>query len=149
MSKSLTKSLNSLETKKEKVLGLYEDGIIAKADLMSRLSSLNDEKDLLEQRITPIEQQLKQDGVITVSYTMVQKVMKSFEEAYKKALTSEQRKRLLHLLINKITISENRKIDTIQIQLNKEVLNHFMNKGEGNSSNNGEFPSPFTIYINL
>lgn len=146
---SLKKSLDAIESKKEKVLGLYEEGLIAKPDLVNRLSSLNHEKELLDHRISPIEQQLKQGAVMPISYNMVQKVMKRFVEAYKEALTSEQRKRLIHLLVNQITISENRKIDTIQIQLNKEVVNHFTTKGEESSSSNDGLSSPFSVFINL
>lgn len=71
---TLKKSLNAIEAKKEKVLGLYEeDGVIVKSDLINRLSSLNNEKELLDQRITPIEQQLNQGGVTTISFNMVRK----------------------------------------------------------------------------
>ncbi|MFB4473712.1 hypothetical protein [Virgibacillus sp. SK37] len=75
--------------------------------------------------------------------------MQRFVEAYKEALTSEQRRRLVHLLINQITISESREIDTIKIQLNKEVVNHFTTKGEESSSSNDELSSPFSVFINL
>ncbi|WP_249316489.1 recombinase family protein [Bacillus sp. FJAT-50079] len=146
---SLKKSLNSIEAKKEKIFGLYEDGIIAKAEFINRITSLNNEKELLDQRIAPVEQQLNQGEVATISYKIVQKVMQRFTEAFKKALTSEQRKRLVHLLINKITISESRKIDTIQIQLNKEVVTHFTTKEEEGSSLLDELSSSFTVYINI
>lgn len=41
---------------------------------------------------------------------------------FQDALTREQRKRLLHLLIHQITIGENRKIGSLQIKLNNKVL---------------------------
>lgn len=68
--------------------------------------------------------------------------MKNFSKAYKDALTREQRKALLHALIHKITISEDRKIDTIQIQLNREVT-HYFNRKEGADSSIQDEPAPF------
>ncbi|TWI59649.1 hypothetical protein [Halalkalibacter nanhaiisediminis] len=50
------------QQKKEKVLGLYEDDLIQKADLVQRLSTLNDEKERLEERLSPIELQMGQGG---------------------------------------------------------------------------------------
>lgn len=64
-------------------------------------------------------------------------------------MTREQRKQLLHLLISEITISESREIDTIRIQLNKEVVQHFTLKGGDKSSIDDDFSPPFTIVIEL
>ncbi len=74
--------------------------------------------------------------------------MSQFVTSYKKSLTYEQRKQLLHLLIDKITISETRKIDTIQIILNREVVKHFTTKGRENSTIT-EFSRPFSVLIEL
>jgi site-specific DNA recombinase len=60
---------------------------------------------------------------------MVKQVMKNFIDAYKETLNREQRKYLLHLLINKITLAENREIDSIEI-LNNDVVKHFSINGE-------------------
>lgn len=85
-----------------------------------------------------------------IDFFIVKEVMQNFKKVYKEALTREQRKRLMHLLIHQITIGEDRKIDTIQIQLNKEVVKYFASKEGGkNSSNDDEFFPPFSIYINL
>lgn len=71
------------------------------------------------------------------------------QKCYQESLTREQRKRLMHLLIRQITINEDRKIDTIQIQLNKEVAKHFTFKGGEDSSITDEFSPPFSILIDL
>lgn len=75
--------------------------------------------------------------------------MQNFVNAYKESLTREQRKRLLNLLIHKITIGEDRKVDTIQIQLNKEVAKHFTYRGGEYSSIADEFFPPFSILLDL
>lgn len=145
----LKNSLKAIQSKKDKVLGLYEDGILNKADLMSRLAKLDEEKELLDERIAPIGQKLGQGGRKEISFKMVKQVMQSFSDSYKKSLTSEQRKQLLHLIINKITIADNRKIESIQIQLNNEVVRHFTKKEEDKSSDDDDLSSSFSIYFDL
>ncbi|MCY8972163.1 recombinase family protein [Bacillus atrophaeus] len=146
---TLKKALQANQQKKEKVLGLYEDDLIQKADLVQRLSTLNEEKERLEERISPIELQMVQGGTQLINLSMVKQVMQNFKSAYQESLTREQRKRLMHLLIRKITINENRKIGTIQIQLNKEVAKHFTFKGGEDSSITDESSPPFSILIDL
>ncbi|MDN3436504.1 recombinase family protein [Planococcus sp. APC 3900] len=146
--KSIKSSLDSIETKKDKMLGLYEEGILQKLELTNRLAHFNKEKEDLENRLASVEQQLDQGVAKGISFDIVKKVMKEFVEAYKQSLTYEQRKRLLHLLIDKITISETRKIDTIQIILNKEVVKHFTTQGRENSLTD-EFSRPFSVCIQL
>lgn len=55
---------------------------------------------------------------------------------------NDNKKMLLHLLIDKITINENREIESISIKFNDEVNNRFIkiNKGE-------PLGSPFYFYI--
>lgn len=60
--------------------------------------------------------------------------MNNFVDSYNKTITTEQRNLLLRLLIKEITISKNRKIDMIQIQLNNIVVKHLDKKKEGQSS---------------
>lgn len=145
----LKQSLEAFQSKKNKILGLYEEGILNKADVMSRLAKLGEEEKLLDERIAPVEEQLGKGGKKEVSFIMVKQVMQGFVECYKQSITSEQRKQLLHLLIKKITIADNRNIDSIQIQLNNEVVRHFTKQGEDNSSNDDELSSPFSVYFDL
>ena len=72
--------------------------------------------------------------------------MGNFMESYKKSMTREQRKQLMHLLISEITVSESRKIDTISIQSNKEVVSHFDTLGGDKSD---DLSPPFNILIEL
>ncbi|MGM2833692.1 recombinase family protein, partial [Bacillus cereus group sp. Bce025] len=135
--------------KKDKYLRLYVDEVISKGDLTSQLTNLDNEKERLEKRLSPIEGKLEHGGIQHVNHEVVGEVMKNFVTVYKKSLTAEQRKKLLQLLIHKITLSEDRKIDTIQIQLNKGVAKYFTFKGGANSSITDEFAPPFSIFIDL
>ncbi|WP_440614946.1 recombinase family protein [Bacillus subtilis] len=145
----LKKSLSGIQTKKDKVMGLYEDGVIEKVDLVERLEKLNEEKRITEERIAPLEQQLLGEGQKEVNYGMVKEVMTNFVSSYKNSITTEQRKQLLHMLVKQITIGKDRKIDSIQIQLNNEVVRHFTKQGEEKSSTEDDFSSPFSVLIDL
>ncbi|WP_130055578.1 recombinase family protein [Bacillus thuringiensis] len=146
---TLKKSLDAIQMKKDKVLELYEEGVIIKNDLVSRLVSLNQEKEKLEERLFSIEQHIGKSGFQNIDFEMVKHVMQNFMVAYKESMTREQRKQLLHLLVHQITISETREIETIQIQLNKEVVRHFNIQEGENSSFYNEFSPSFSILINL
>lgn len=145
----LKNSLEAIQSRKDKTIGLYEDGILNKTDLKDRLEKLDEEKRLLDDRIVPIEQKLGQGYKQEISFKMVKQVMNHFGDCYKNSITAEQRKQLLHLLINKITIANDRKIESIQIQMNNEVVRHFAKQGEDKSSSDDDFSSPFSIFINL
>lgn len=145
----LKKSLSEIQSKKDKVLGLYEDGVIEKVDLVERLEKLNEEKRLMQERLSPLELQLSGQNYINVDYGLVKEVMSNFAANYRNTISTEQKKRLLHLLIREIKIGESREIDSIQIQLNNEVVRHFTKKGEEKSSTEDDFSSPFSILIDL
>lgn len=139
---SLKKQIAAIQAKKDKVLGLYEESMISKQELSARLAKLNEEKEQLENRLNPIWEILNQDGVQQVSFDLVKKVMKRFNEVITSASTREQRKQLLHLLISEITVGESRKVETIRIQLNKDILEYLSINGE-RLPFNGDDPSFF------
>lgn len=146
---TLKRSLSGIQAKKDKVMGLYEEGVIEKVDLVERLEKLNEEKRITEERIVPYENQLLGEGQKEVTYGMVKEVMTNFTSSYKNSITTEQRKQLLHMLVKQITIGKDRKIDSIQIQLNNEVVRHFTKQGEEKSSTEDDFSSPFSVLIDL
>ncbi|WP_181347385.1 recombinase family protein [Thalassobacillus sp. CUG 92003] len=146
---TLKKKLEAIEARKDKVLGLYEEDIITRPELSSRLTKINEEKESLEVRLSPLAQQLSQDSQPEISFDMVREVMKNFVQAYKESMSREQRKHLLHLLIDTITVDEDRKIETIRIQLNKQVASHFTIKGGADSSISDEFAPPFSVFLDI
>jgi site-specific DNA recombinase len=144
----IKKLITKVQASKDKILGLYEKDRISEEDLNDRLIKLNDEKQVLEERLSPLAIQLNERSKKEISFEMVKEVMTNFEKSYKETITTEQRKHLLQLLINKITISDRKKIDTIQIQYNNQVVHRFAAEGEEKSSND-DFSSPFCIYIDI
>lgn len=53
------------------MLNLYEDGVITKVDLSKRLGILSEEKERLDKRIAPIEQQVKLDSPTEVNFAVL------------------------------------------------------------------------------
>ena len=53
--------------------------------------------------------------------------------------TSQQRKQLIHLLVSKITINKEREIDSIEIQINNDVLTYLMKDGLPKKQGNPSF----------
>ena len=54
--------------------------------------------------------------------------MKKFGQVFKESSTIQQRKKLLNLLVSKVTIDKSRSIDTIELQINEDVIRYFKGK---------------------
>ena len=74
--------------------------------------------------------------------------MANFHKAFKKAITQEQQKHLVTLIIKDITLNEKREVDSIQIQLNNKVLDHLTEHGADRSLAD-DSSAPFLIYFNI
>lgn len=137
--------LEKLEKKLSKLLDAYTDEIISKSSYVSKSREIKEKIDSLRGLMEPLKAQLHSTISSEVSYEQVKAVMQSFNKAYKSALTREQRKRLLHLLIHQITIDEDRKIESLQIKLNNEVLEE-LKLGAGDLSTD-ESAAPFSVLV--
>lgn len=90
--------------------------------------------------------ELKQDVMLVegvpVPFELVSQVMKKFEQVFKESSTRQQRKQLLNLLVSKVTIDKSRAIDTIELQINEDVIRYLVKEG---SSEEYEDPSFFHV----
>ena len=122
----INKDIEKLIDKKSKNIELFEDGILDKSELSTRVKSINDDIEKLKYR----EQELKQDLQLAegdpIPFEIVNEVMKKFKEVFFEMSTSQQRKQLIHLLVSKITINKKREIDSIEIQINDDVITYLM-----------------------
>ncbi|MFT0563130.1 recombinase family protein [Bacillus cereus] len=116
------KQMNEAEQKLSKTFDAYTDELISKAMYVEKAKRLEGQIQELKELMEPLRKQMQGNTVKVVSYEMIKEVLLNFSKAFQNALTREQRKRLLHLLIHKITINEDRKIESIQLKLNNEVL---------------------------
>lgn len=101
----------------------------------------------LEEQMTPLKEQLNATVSSEVTVEQIKVVLQNFQKAFKQSLSREQRKRLLHLLIYQITLDEDRKIESIQIKLNNEVLEE-LQLGAGDLSTD-ESSVPFSVLLSI
>lgn len=139
------KQMNEAEQKLSKTFDAYTDELISKAMYVEKAKRLEGQIQELKELMEPLRKQMQGNTVKVVSYEMIKEVLLNFSKAFQNALTREQRKRLLHLLIHKITINEDRKIESIQLKLNNEVLKE-LKIGVDDSSSDGS-STPFSVLI--
>jgi site-specific DNA recombinase len=134
----INKEIEKITNKKNKNIELFEDGILDKSELSTRVKVINDDIEKLKYR----EQELKQDLQLAegepIPFEIIKEVMQRFKEVFLGMSTSQQRKQVIHLLVSKITINKEREIDNIEIQINDDVITYLMKDGlpkeKGNSS---------------
>jgi len=102
----------------------------------------------LELRLQPIKLQLQSLKVHTIDEATIQEVMTNFQKAFKKAMTQEQQKHLVTLIIKDITLNEQREIDSIQIQFNNTVLDYLTEHGADRSLAN-DLSAPFLLTVKI
>lgn len=143
---ALLKELERAKRKKDKAMELYEEDIITKVDLQQRLIKVNEQIEQLELRLQPIMLQLQSLKVHTIDEATIQEVMVNFQKAFKKAMTQEQQKHLITLIIKEITLNEKREVDSIQIQFNNTVLDYLTKQGADRSSAD-DLSAPFFVLV--
>lgn len=135
----INKEIEKLTDKKNKNIELFEDGILDKSELSIRVKVINDDIEKLKYR----EQELKQDLQLAegdpIPFELVNEVMQRFKEVFLNMSTSQQRKQLIHLLVSKITINKEREIDSIEIQINDDVITYLMKDGLPKEQGNPSF----------
>lgn len=138
------KQLKDLEQKLSKTFDAYTDELISKAMYSEKARHLEDQLNQLKESMEPLRKQMEGNGAEDVSYEIIKSVLTNFSDAFKKTLTREQRKRLFHLIIHKISIGEDRKIESIQLVLNEKVVKE-LNIEADNS--NDELSASFSVLI--
>lgn len=137
--------IEKLEGKLSNLLDAYMEELITKVKYQSKASELEEQIFSLKALMEPLKEQLHSTVSSEVTFNQVKAVMQNFSKAFKQSLTREQRKRLLHLIIHQITIDEDRKIESIQLKLNNDVLQE-LQLGTGDSSTD-ESSVPFSILV--
>ena len=140
----VNKEIDKLNGKKNSSIELFEDGILTKNELAERVKKLNEEIDILKFRLDELKQDIMLAEGEPVPFELVSQVMKKFGQVFKESSTRQQRKQLLNLLVSKVTIDKSREIDTIEIQINEDVIRYLVKEG---SSEEDEDPSFFHISI--
>lgn len=74
--------------------------------------------------------------------------MDNFHKAFKKAITQEQQKHLVTLIIKDITLNDKREIDSIQIQFNNTVLD-YLTEREADRSLEDDLSAPRSVTFGI
>lgn len=122
----VNKEIDRLSSKKNSSIELFEDGILTKNELSQRIKKLNEEIDTLKFRLDELKQDVMLADGEPVPFELVSQVMNKFGEIFKESSTRQQRKQLLNLLVSKITIDKSRNIDSIELQINEDVITYLM-----------------------
>ncbi len=138
----VNKEIDNLNSKKNSSIELFEDGILTKSELAERVKKLNEEIDKLKFRLDEIKQDVMLAEGDPVPFELVSQVMNKFGKVFHESSTRQQRKQLLNLLVSKITIDKSRAIDTIELQINEDVIKYLVKEG---SSEEDEDPSFFNV----
>lgn len=134
----VNKEIDRLSSKKNSSIELFEDGILTKSELAERIKKLNEEIDTLKFRLDELKQDVMLAEGKPVPFELVSQVMNKFGEIFKESSTRQQRKQLLNLLVSKITIDKSRNIDSIELQINEDVIRYLM-KEESSEKDGSSF----------
>lgn len=138
----LTKELDKISAKKDKLFEAFEEDIITKEEFKERVAELQSRERLLQEDANNLKMNVLDDNVQQVSYEVVKETLSKVGEMLGNCKSMEQKKKLLHMLISKITINELRDIDSIQININDNLIAYLNNGGEPNPDGGG---SPFSF----
>lgn len=117
--------IDEIQAKKLKIVELYEMDDFDRIMLTNRLKSLESDLDQLCSRKSEIEFMLNDDNTEVITFEAVNALVKRFEDLLKHS-NSDQRKTLIHLIVKKITVGENRKIDKIEMLFDEMTEQHFL-----------------------
>lgn len=109
----VTRELGDIQRRVDKYFRLYEDDSIDSEQLKARIQELGETKTALARRKQVIEQQLQQGDEAEVSLEKIRLVLADFRRVFRKT-SQDKRKSLVHALIKRITVAEDRKIDRIE-----------------------------------
>lgn len=140
----LTKELDKISAKKDKLFEAFEEDIITKEEFKERVAELQSRERLLQEDANNLKMNVLDDNVQQVSYEVVKETLSKVGEMLGNCKSMEQKKKLLHMLISKITINELREVDSIQININDNLIAYLNNGGEPNPDGGG---SPFSFVL--
>ena len=138
----IDKELENIDKKKRKIFEAYEDDIITREEFLTRKDELNQRAKVLQESKEPLLVTLADDVSEEISYEFIKSVLDNFSKLLNSKESREQKKRLLHMIISKITINELREVDSINLIINDKLVD-YISKEEGVSIKDA--PSSFML----
>lgn len=127
----------------DKVMELANKEIVLKKIVNKEIEKLSYRRQEIQQDIDILEGE-------PVPFEVVKEVFGKFGEIFRELGTKEQRKQVIHLLISKVIMNKAREIDSINIEINDEVITYLIKDGLPKQQDNPYFFSLIgIIHMNL
>lgn len=111
--KHLDKQLAEFKRKMNKYMGLYENDMLEVEILKARLQELREQEQRLSARKAEIECQLQSGEAAPIPFEVLKGMLREFRNVFKRA-DHAKRKQLVHAMIKEITVTVDRKIDSVE-----------------------------------
>lgn len=138
----INKELERIDKKKNKIFEAYEDDILTKEEFKGRRDELNEIIKKLQEEKKALLVTLADEVSEEIPYEYIKDILKNFGKILTSNTSKEQQKKLLHMIISEITISETREIESIKLNINDSLVN-YLNEEEGVSIKGS--PSSFML----
>jgi site-specific DNA recombinase len=143
----IEKNIADIVGKREKYFRLYEEDIIDKDILSSRLEEIANEVNSLEQRKQKLIDIINNNDSRPVPFEDIKRILQKFNEILL-STNKEKQKTLLQLIIQEITVTNRKSIDGIKLRFNDKITKFLINKGDS-PDDEGESPSSLPKNKNL
>lgn len=150
---AIEKRIEQFESKRKKYFALYEDDFIEKEMFSSRLHELQEEQEKLSIRKSEILYKLDDESQKPLSYEYVKSIMKNLKDLLL-AVSTEQKKILLHLFIKEIKVNIKKEIEYMGFHFNEYNQKQFLQNpssiielDEGFFINSGQRVQSFSINL--
>lgn len=140
----VNKKITELVKRKNKIFEAFEEGLIDKDDFKKRLNVIQNDMDKLIDRKHELEIELSNNNSVNIPYELVKSVLENFNKLMKQA-SPQQKKILLHAMINKIIVTDRKRIDGIEIHYDESVKKILFDEGELPPDGGGGSPIYFTL----
>ena len=132
--------IEEINAKKNRLVELYELDEFDRSFVTERIKNLDSDLDQLHARRAEIANMLNGDHAESVSYETVRSLLGRFEHLLRYS-NRDQRKTLLHLIISKITLTSDKKVDKIEMIFDEMTEQHFLNAAPSSATaGEGAFP---------
>ena len=91
---------------------------------------LNNRIKILHEEKQPLLVTLSDDISEEIPYEFIKSILESFGKILNENVEVEQQEKLLHMIISEITINELRKVDSIKLKINDNLID-YISKEEG------------------
>ncbi|MEB9441256.1 recombinase family protein [Bacillus cereus] len=142
----INKNIQRFEQKKNRLFDLYEEGIIAKGALTSRIEHISNEMEMNFVQKASIEKELEKNTSNPIPEDTVKKLLTSFHHLIG-IMEPAKQKLILQLIIDKININNNRELDSIVIHINEQIEKYILDVGEDGACCGAPSSFGFTIII--